>query len=116
MRPRLPEPEAVRPPRAPQGVAGGGAGGQGDGRGAAARPDTAAGPFGRGAVACFIAAGVLGLRAFAALRTARRPAQAVAVGEALEAEAPTLHQTLQQQAPAAVVAPRLLKVSLTYDF
>ena len=81
-----------------------------DWRVAAALPDIAAGPFGLGALACLIGAGVFALLAVLALRAARRPAAALAEGEAAhDAEAPTLAQTLQQDAPVAAAAPPRVK-------
>ena len=82
---------------------------------AAAAPDAAAGPLGLGAMACFIAAGVLVLLAIGALAVARRkPAGTVpdeAEGE--EAAALTLAEALRrppppgpvEAAPAATAAP-----------
>ena len=69
---------------------------------AAAAPDAVAGPFGLGAMACFIAAGVLILLAAAVLVRWRRPEAAVDAEADAETDAPlTLAQTLEQPpAPA----------------
>ncbi len=80
-----------------------------DWRVAAALPDIAAGPFGLGALACLIGAGVLALLAVLALRAARRPSAGVADDAASHVEAPTLAQTLQQDAPLAAAPPPRVK-------
>ena len=71
---------------------------------AAAAPDAAAGPFGLGATACFIAAGVLALLALVALARSRRPAPADGGTADGAEEAPlTLAEALRQPPPAAAV-------------
>jgi len=73
----------------------------------AAGPDvTAAGPFGLGAMACYIAAAVLALLALAGLVAWRRPAAAETVdtSEPGPTEAPTLAQAIAQAPPRAPVA------------
>ena len=71
---------------------------------AAAAPDAAAGPFGLGAMTCFIAAGVLALLALVALARSRRPAPAEGGGTDAEEAAPlTLAEALRQPPPAATV-------------
>ncbi|HET8817970.1 MAG TPA: phosphomannomutase/phosphoglucomutase [Xanthomonadaceae bacterium] len=71
---------------------------------AAASPDAATGPFGLGAMACFIAAGVLALLALVALLRWHRP-QAAAAETEDEADAPlTLAEALAQPPRAAAPA------------
>ena len=72
---------------------------------AAAVQDAAAGPFGLGPMACFIAAGVLILLALAALLRGRRPLAAASEAEASEADAPlTLAEAMKQPPPEEVAA------------
>ncbi len=72
---------------------------------AAATTDAVTGPFGLGAMASFIAAGVLVLLALGALARARRPVPSTDGGDVGEVEAPlTLAEALQQPAPPAVEA------------
>ncbi len=71
---------------------------------AAALPETAAGPFGLGALASLIAAGVFGLLALAAWRALRWMPEAGAGEAQAQDESPTLAETLQQAPAAAPLA------------
>ena len=75
-----------------------------DWRVAAGLPDAAKGPFGLGALACFVGAALLALLGVLALRQSLRPAQPAAEGEHEEPAEPTLLQALQQ-VPAAAAKP-----------
>jgi phosphomannomutase/phosphoglucomutase len=81
-----------------------------DWRLAAALPDTAAGPFGLGMLACLIGAVVLALLSMLAIRAWRRPAALVEHEEAHEEDAPTLAQAMVD-APARPAPPRIAEVA-----
>ena len=69
---------------------------------AAAAPDAATGPFGLGAIACFVAAGLLGLLAIVLLVRSRRPAPSDDGAADADAGVPlTLAEAMQQPAPVA---------------
>ena len=69
---------------------------------AAAAPDAATGPFGLGAMACFVAAGLLGLLAIVLLVRSRRPAPSDDGAADADAGVPlTLAEAMQQPAPVA---------------
>ena len=69
---------------------------------AAAAPDAATGPFGLGAIACFVAAGLLGLLAIVLLVRSRHPAPSDDGAADADAGVPlTLAEAMQQPAPVA---------------